>query len=53
MLLKGNTLFQEAVYHVMPELWLRMCLQAVIFSNSNLPENRYRICLSEEEIREF
>ena len=37
----------------MPELWLRKCLPAVIFANSNLPEKRYRMCLSEEEIREL
>ena len=44
---------QEAVYHVMPELWLRKPFPRVIFANSNLPEKRYRICLSEEEIKEL
>ena len=44
---------QETVYHVMPELWLRNYSPEVIFANSNLPENRYRMCLSEEEIREL
>ena len=42
---------QEAVYHVMPELWLRKTFPKVIFANSNLPENRYRMCKSEEELR--
>ena len=44
---------QEAVYHVMPELWLRKTFPGVIFANSNLPENRYRMFRSEEEIREL
>ena len=44
---------QEAVYHVMPELWLRKTCPGVIFANSNLPENRYRIFRSEEEINEL
>ena len=44
---------QEAVYQVMPELWLRKVFPAVVFANSNLPENRYRICLSEDEIKEL
>ena len=44
---------QEAVYHVMPELWLRKTYPRVIFANSNLPENRFKICRSEEEIKEL
>ena len=44
---------QEAVYHVMPELWLRKTFPAVIFVNTNLPENRFRICKSEEELNEL
>ena len=44
---------QEAVYHVMPELWLRKTFPCVIFANSNLPENRFKICRSEEEIKEL
>ena len=44
---------QEAVYHVMPELWLRKTFPGVIFANSNLPEHRYRICRSEEELLEM
>ena len=41
---------QEAVYHVMPELWLRKTCPGVIFANSNLPENRYKMFRSQEEI---
>ena len=26
---------QEAVYQIMPELWLRKCFPAVLFANSN------------------
>ena len=37
----------------MPELWLRKTFPGVIFANSNLPENRYRMFRSEEEIREL
>ena len=42
---------QEAVYHIMPELWLRKTFPGVIFANSNLPEDRYRICHNEDEIK--
>ena len=41
---------QEAVSIVLPEIWLRKTSPGVIFANSNLPENRYRILKSEEEI---
>ena len=34
---------QEAVYILMPELWLRRTFSGVIFANSNLPENRFRM----------
>ena len=44
---------QEAVYHVMPELWLRKTFLGVLFANSNLPEDRYRMFCSEEEIKEL
>ena len=37
----------------MPELWLRKTFPGVIFANSNLPEDRYRICRNEEEIKEM
>eukprot|EP00111_Clytia_hemisphaerica_P014081 TCONS_00041443-protein len=41
---------QEAVSIVLPEIWLRRTSPAVIFANSNLPENRYRVCKSQDEI---
>ena len=44
---------QEAVYHLMPELWLRKCYPAVSFINTNLPESRFRICKSEDELEEL
>ena len=44
---------QEAVYHVMPQLWLRKCSPGVLFANSNLPEHRYKMCLNEKEIKEL
>ena len=37
----------------MPELWLRKTFPKVSFANSNLPENRYRMCKSKEEIDEL
>ena len=50
---KRECSIQEAVYNTMPELWLRKIFPAVIFANSNLPEERYRMCLSEDEIKEL
>lgn len=44
---------QEAVYLVMPELWLRKCSPAIYFVNTNLPTERYRIFKSENEIEEL
>ena len=44
---------QEAVYHIMPELWLRKIFPGVVFANSNLSEHRYRICRSEGELQEM
>ena len=37
----------------MPELWLRKTFPGVIFANSNLPEQRFRIFRSKEEIDEL
>ena len=34
----------------MPELWLRKSFPGVVFANSYLPENRYRMCRSNKEI---
>ncbi|XP_057310266.1 uncharacterized protein LOC130648243 [Hydractinia symbiolongicarpus] len=44
---------QEAVYHIMPELWLRKTCPGLTFANSNMPQHRYRIFLSEDEIKEL
>lgn len=44
---------QEAVYLLMPELWLRKTFPAVLFANTNLPGKRYRMCRSKDEIDEL
>ena len=41
---------QEAVAILLPEIWLRKTSPGVTFANNNIPEKRYRICRSEEEI---
>lgn len=41
---------QEAVYHIAPDLWLRKVFPGVLFANSNLPDKRFKVCLSQEEI---
>ena len=51
--MKRECSVQEAVYILMPELWLRKTFPAVVFANSNLPENRYRICCSKEELHDL
>ena len=38
---------QEAVYNILPELKLRRIFQAVYFVNTNLPEQRVQVLLSE------
>jgi len=44
---------QEAVYQLMPELWLRKGYPQVMFVNTNLPENRFHMFKSEEELSEL
>ena len=44
---------QEAVYQVMPELWLRKVFPGVLYANSNIPEKRVRMMLSKKEILEL
>ena len=44
---------QEAVYLVMPELWLQKTFQEVLFLNNNIPEKKYRIFWNKEEIDEL
>ena len=34
---------QEAVYPIVPELWFRKRFPRVVFPNSNLPEDKYRV----------
>ena len=34
---------QEAVYHILSELWLLKIFPEIMFLNSNMPEKRYRI----------
>ena len=41
---------QEAVYLVMPELWLRKIFPTVIFLNINMTEKRYKIFKKKDEI---
>ena len=44
---------QECVYQLLNSQWLRKAFPDVGFAKSSLPEKRYRICLSEEEILEL
>ena len=41
---------EEAVYNVLPELWLRKCSPGISFINTNLPNNRIRMIKSKEEL---
>ena len=41
---------QEAVYHILPELFLRKVFPRVEFANTNLPEDRVRMCLSKRDL---
>ena len=44
---------QKSVYHIMPKLWLLKIFPRVIYANSNLPEKRMKMILSEKEIAEL
>ena len=44
---------QEEVYHILPELKLRIIFPAVYFVNTNLPEERVQVLLSEKELIEL
>ena len=44
---------QEAVYQLMPELWLRKGYPAVSFVSTSLPNERFRMMKTEEEIIEM
>ena len=43
---------QEAVYHILPELWLQKIFAKVIFLNSNMPEKQYTIFKKKRQIDE-
>ena len=47
---KRECSLQEAVYHFMPELWLRNVFPAVVNVNSNLPEKRVKMVLNKNEL---
>ena len=46
---KRECSFQEEVYLVMLELWLRKIFPKVIFLNSNLPDKRYKVFKKKNE----
>ena len=49
--MKRECSVQEAVYHIMPEFWLRKTFPVVVFPNIGIPENRFRVCLDEREMK--
>ena len=50
---KRKCSLQEAVYQVMPELWLRKVFPGVLYPNNTIPEKRVRMMLSKKEIFEL
>ena len=44
---------QEAVYHCLPELWLRKIFPGVIYANTNLTEKRLKMLRLKEEISQL
>ena len=50
--MKRKCNIQEAVYHIMPELRLRKTFPVVFFANTNIPENRFRVCLDENQVKD-
>ena len=40
---KRDCSIHECVYHILPEQWLRKNFLGVIFTNSNVPEKRFRV----------
>ena len=50
---KRECSIQEAVYQVMPELWLRKVFPGVLYVNSNIREKRVRMMWSKKEIFEL
>ena len=47
---KRESSIQEWVYHILPGQWLRKTFPGVIFANSNVPQNHFRVCFKEDEI---
>ena len=43
----------EAMYHILPELKLRRIFPAVYFVNTNPPEERVQVLISEKELSEL
>ena len=41
---------QEAVYHILPELYLRKTYPRVEFLNTNIPEERVKMCLPKDKL---
>ena len=41
---------QEVVYNIQPELKLRRIFPAVYFVNTNLPQEKFQVLLSEKEL---
>ena len=37
--MKRECSVQEAVYHIIPELWLQKAFPALVFSDTNIPKN--------------
>ena len=50
---KRECSLQEAIYQVMPEIWLRKIFPGVLYVHSNIPEKRARMMLSKKEIFEL
>ena len=44
---------KKCVYHVFSGQWLRKTFPLVIFANSNIPEKRFRMLLSQDEISDL
>ena len=44
---------QEAIYYILPELKLRIIFPAVYFVNTNLPEERVLVIISEKELSQL
>ena len=47
---KHECSLQEAVYQVIPELWLRKVFPGELFANNNIPEKRIRMMLNKNEL---